>query len=339
MYNQDPFPGHTEPQAAIQTVLHQPQPSYTPDEIEDDLAALDYPDPIASYGTATSFPIQQRIQALPATMDQADLMDSQPGYIVSQYFWSLDEPASLQHISQGPEWYVVRDDPAFADIARDGVVVSFKDLDLRKQALEMSFGDDESLDTGGIDASGMQEYYAPSESDPRDWRQHLAPIEADPRDRWQHSVPSNSDPKDRRQYPARFQTDRRSYQPAPKRARHDTDSHLATEHAQRRFVTGRPELGPPYHQSSTSAMNQLNENPYGGGGGGSYYHSHHDQLHDSARPMHNNRAQYRNKKKHKSNNNNKNNINHWKPYDRPPPPLPPPPPGLTSCRKRAHSFY
>ncbi|EXJ84188.1 hypothetical protein A1O3_04855 [Capronia epimyces CBS 606.96] len=112
-------------------------------QLEDDLAMLDFPEPLSRNGAARFFPIQQRTQALGATMELAELMDAEPLCVTSQFFRDHSETAYLKHISQTPDREVFSSDPAFADIAESGPVTSFKDLYLRKEALKLSFESDD----------------------------------------------------------------------------------------------------------------------------------------------------------------------------------------------------
>ena len=106
-------------------------------DCEDDLDALDFFDFLGS-GVAT--PVERRIQALGATMEENDWMESQQPVVVSRHLRNTkdsDKGSWYRPIDQTRYWPKASEDPAFAEIG-DGPAISFKVLHKRLQDLAHS---------------------------------------------------------------------------------------------------------------------------------------------------------------------------------------------------------
>ncbi|KAK7905923.1 hypothetical protein LTR67_000647 [Exophiala xenobiotica] len=103
-------------------------------DLEFDLWALDYPD------DASCLPMQQRVQAMAATMALQDIQDRRQAVIVSQFFHDLDDKDFFLNVSQTAYWQTLQNDPVFAPIPVDAEVTSFEDL--QKRARECYYNED-----------------------------------------------------------------------------------------------------------------------------------------------------------------------------------------------------
>lgn len=135
-----PSRGKTQPDILVG--LHGPYCEGESLNSEDDLRGLDFPDEFDHLGEEWVFPVQQRLQALAATMKQADMMESQQSIIVSRYFRDLDEATYLKPVDQTNEWEKIKADPVFAHIAHDGAVSTFEELHQYKQDITLTIEDD-----------------------------------------------------------------------------------------------------------------------------------------------------------------------------------------------------
>ena len=103
-------------------------------DLEFDLWALDYPD------DASCLSVQQRVQAMAATMALQDIQDRIHAVIVSQFFHDSDDKDFLLNVSQTADWPTLQNDPIFARIPVDAEVTSFEDL--QKRVRECYFSKD-----------------------------------------------------------------------------------------------------------------------------------------------------------------------------------------------------
>lgn len=101
------------------------EPSPEALDLEFDLWALDY------LNEVSCLPVQQRVQALAATMALQDIQDRRQAVIVSQFFHDLDDKDFLLNVSQTADWQTMQNDPIFAPIAVDAEVTTFEDLQRR----------------------------------------------------------------------------------------------------------------------------------------------------------------------------------------------------------------
>ncbi|OCT45405.1 hypothetical protein CLCR_05726 [Cladophialophora carrionii] len=114
------------------------------------LSALDFPDDSAFQGADLATPVERRLQALGATMDENDLMESQQPVIVSKHLRNCkdsEKSSWSRPVAQTVLWPKVKDDPAFADIG-DGPPVSFDVLWHRIRDITSSHvADDDQYDS------------------------------------------------------------------------------------------------------------------------------------------------------------------------------------------------
>lgn len=107
-------------------------PNYaSPDDDLEDLAYLD----ASLMRTEASYPVEQRLQALQATMDPIGVQESPNQIIVSRYLRDIDERVYLSNIVHTNYGASIQDDPIFAPIDSDSHAVPFWLLHLRKQKL------------------------------------------------------------------------------------------------------------------------------------------------------------------------------------------------------------
>ncbi|KAL2438358.1 hypothetical protein ABEF95_007629 [Exophiala dermatitidis] len=136
-----------QPPASTTGQVHETQEVDESTESWDELLALDFQNPVI----LTNLPIQQRTQALGATMDEDDLQESQTVRAASRFFVDLDETTYLQHVSERiEEWQTMSADPAFADIDPGAPVTRFDTLHIQQEVSNLintaSHGYDHDVD-------------------------------------------------------------------------------------------------------------------------------------------------------------------------------------------------
>ncbi|KIW86504.1 hypothetical protein Z517_01902 [Fonsecaea pedrosoi CBS 271.37] len=105
---------------------------------KDSVQALGFSDGLGLEAAKQFSPVQRRIQAFGATMDENDWMEAHQPVIVSKYFRNNKDLTFFRPVRETRHWHYVKDDPAFADIATDGEIVAFEELDQRKNAIVSS---------------------------------------------------------------------------------------------------------------------------------------------------------------------------------------------------------
>ncbi|OAL17747.1 hypothetical protein AYO22_11275 [Fonsecaea multimorphosa] len=113
-----------------QPVSHVPETGHVP--LDDELQLLNFADDFSLEAVKQLSPIQRRIQAFGATMEENDWMESQQTVIVSKYFRNTKDATYFKSVRDTERWHSVKDDPAFADIATHGAIVAFEELYQRK---------------------------------------------------------------------------------------------------------------------------------------------------------------------------------------------------------------
>ncbi|KIW33199.1 uncharacterized protein PV07_00069 [Cladophialophora immunda] len=95
---------------------------------EDDLKALEFPDDFGIEAEKWFSPVQRRIQAFGATIEENEWMESQQQVIVSKYFRNIKDATFFKSVRDTRHWHSVKDDPAFAEISSHGAVIAFEEL-------------------------------------------------------------------------------------------------------------------------------------------------------------------------------------------------------------------